>query len=92
MRRVCPHCGKPYCEEDVYGSNVKLGYEKGNAIYKDRWYIAEKVRMFMPENHTNTNCTEKYVSIYNSFSKTGAIEAIPNIIRDLQALYDQCKV
>ena len=68
----------------VYGC-VKLDIYHYPTTRPDEWYIAVKVPGVMPDDQT------RYRSIILGHSKEECIEKIPQIINDLQGLYDKLK-
>lgn len=68
----------------VFGC-VKLDIDHYPTTRPDEYYIAVKVSDVMPGDQT------RYRSIIRGHSKEECIEKIPQVIKDLQGLYDKLK-
>lgn len=66
-----------------YFGCAKIDIEHYPTIRPDEWYIAIKVPGVMPEDQS------RYRSIIRGHSKEECAEKIPQIINDLQGLYEQ---
>lgn len=71
-------------EAIVYGC-TKVGFEHFPTQRPDEWFVSVKVPGVMPNDKT------RYRSIIRGHSKKECIEKIPQIINDLQGLYESMK-
>ena len=68
----------------IYGC-AKIDIDHYPTLRPDEWYVSVKVPGVMPEDQT------RYRSIIRGHSKEECIEKSPQIINDLQGLYDKLK-
>lgn len=77
------------CNTKVFGC-AKVDTQIYPTNLPDRHYLAIKVNAYNPKGFMGFN-NPRYVTIFSNESRGAVIDAIPEIITDLQGLYEKTK-